>query len=71
MGVASVSQTIQFILAPAIMISACAIILGGLLSRYAAVNDRLRALAHERFDLIRAVQKGQAGRFDCRAYSRN
>jgi len=59
MGVASVSQTIQFILAPAIMISACAIILGGLLGRYAAVNDRLRVLAHERFDLIRAVQKGE------------
>lgn len=53
MGAATVSQTIQFILAPAVMISACAIILGGILGRYATVNDRLRALNRERLELIR------------------
>lgn len=49
-----VSQTIQAILAPAVMISACAIILGGILGRYATINDRLRALNRERLDLIRS-----------------
>lgn len=35
------------------MVTGCAILLGGLLSRYAAINDRLRLLAHERLDLLR------------------
>ncbi len=60
MGVESVSRTIQFILAPAVMISACAIILGGILGRFAAINDRLRNQAHERLDLIRSSQMGTA-----------
>jgi hypothetical protein len=51
----TVSRTIQFIIAPAVMISACAIILGGVLSRYAAINDRLRALAKERMDMVRVM----------------
>lgn len=35
------------------MVTACAILLGGLLTRYAAINDRMRLLARERLDLIR------------------
>jgi len=48
----TVAQTIQLILAPVVMVSACAILLTGLLSRYAAINDRMRLLARERFDLL-------------------
>lgn len=41
------------IVAPAVMITACAILLGGLLGHYAAVNERLRSMARERLDLLR------------------
>jgi hypothetical protein len=51
--VASIIQTIQLVIAPAVMITACAILLAGIQSRYAAVNDRLRLLARERLDLFR------------------
>lgn len=47
-----VSRTIQLILAPVVMITACGIILGGLLSRYAAINDRMRLMVHERLDQL-------------------
>ena len=50
----TVSRTIQLILAPVVMVTACAILAGGLLTRYAAINDRLRAIARERLDLLRA-----------------
>lgn len=60
MGAQTVSQTIQFILAPAVMITACAIILGGLSGRLASINDRLRAFSRERFELIRS---GAADRY--------
>lgn len=55
MNAETVARTIQMILAPVVMITACAILLGGLQSRYAAVNDRLRAMAHERLELLRAL----------------
>lgn len=48
----SVGRTIQLILAPAVIISACAIIVGGLVSRAAAINDRLRSMNRERLDLL-------------------
>lgn len=41
------------ILAPVVMVSACAILQSGLLARYAAINDRLRAMAAERLALLR------------------
>jgi len=50
----TVSKTIQLILAPVVMVTACAILAGGLLTRYAAINDRLRAIVRERLDLLRA-----------------
>jgi hypothetical protein len=49
----TVAQSIQLILAPVVMLSACTILLGGLQSRYAAVNDRLRAMVRERLELLR------------------
>lgn len=51
----NVGRTIQLILAPALMISACAILVGGLLSRFAAINDRLRIMTRERLDLLRNI----------------
>ena len=47
MTLAAVTRTIQFILAPVVMVSTCAILLGNLMIRYAYLNDRLRSLAHE------------------------
>ncbi len=47
MSLEVVTRTIQFILAPVVMVSTCAIVLGSLLSRYAFLNDRLRALSQE------------------------
>jgi hypothetical protein len=54
----TVSKTIQLILAPVVMVTACAILAGGLLTRYAAINDRLRAITRERLDLLRAGANG-------------
>ncbi len=53
MNAEMVAETIQLIIAPVVMITACALLLNGLLARYAAVNDRLRAMSRERFDLVR------------------
>lgn len=49
----SVAQAIQFIIAPAVLVTTCALLLNGLLARYAAVNERLRLMARERLDLLR------------------
>ncbi|MEO8392590.1 MAG: DUF2721 domain-containing protein [Chloroflexota bacterium] len=51
-----VGQIIQFIVAPVVMISSCSLVLNGLLARYGAINDRLRLMARERFELLRALQ---------------
>jgi hypothetical protein len=51
-----VTRTIQLILAPVVMVSACSIFVGGLLGHYAAVNDRLRGLTRERLDLLRRLR---------------
>ncbi len=53
MNAEMVTRLIQTILAPVVMVSACALMLNGLLSHYAAINDRLRLLARERLDLLR------------------
>ena len=52
MQLSTIASTIQLIIAPVVMVSACAILLTGLLSRYAGINDRMRAMARERFDLL-------------------
>ncbi len=53
MSVELTTKIIQFILAPVVMISSCAILAGGVLSQYGAISDRLRALARERLELLR------------------
>jgi hypothetical protein len=58
MDVEMVARIIQLILAPVVMVSACAIIQGGLLGHYAAINDRLRAMTRERLDLLGCKHEG-------------
>jgi hypothetical protein len=48
-----VSQTIQLIIAPAVMVTTCAILVASVLSRYAVINDRLRLMTRDRLDLFR------------------
>ncbi len=52
MTVEMTAQIIQLILAPVVMITSCSLVLSGLLGRYAAVNDRMRAMALERLGLL-------------------
>jgi hypothetical protein len=53
MSVAAATQAIQLILAPVVMVTACAILVGGILTHYQAVNDRVRALNAERYQIAR------------------
>ena len=53
MQLETIARTIQLILAPVVMVSACALLLNGLLARYGSINDHLRNLARERLDLLR------------------
>jgi hypothetical protein len=49
----AIGRTIQLILAPVVMFSACSIFVGGVLNHYTSVGDRIRALTRERLDLVR------------------
>ena len=49
----SITRTIQLVLAPGVMVSACSIFVGGLLSRYTNLSDRIRAMTSERLDILR------------------
>jgi hypothetical protein len=51
MDVQTAAKTIQLILAPALMVSACGILLTGMLSHYGSINDRIRRLTAERLEL--------------------
>jgi uncharacterized membrane protein (DUF485 family) len=53
------SRTIQLILAPVVMVSAASIFVSGLLAHYQAINDRVRALVRERFDLLANASLGR------------
>ncbi len=57
MQLSTIASTIQLIIAPVVMVSACAILLTGLLSRYAVINDRMRLMARERLDLLGASDR--------------
>ena len=54
MSAETVTRTIQLILAPVVMVSACAIFVGGLLSHYEAINLRMRTMTRERLELLRS-----------------
>jgi len=51
MDIQTAGKTIQLILAPVVMVTACGILLTGMLAHYSAINDRLRALARDRLGL--------------------
>src|SRR5690242_1704183 len=61
MSAETVTRTIQLILAPVVMVSACAIFVGGLLSHYEALNARMRAMTRERLEILR--NSAQTDRF--------
>jgi len=56
----AIGRTIQLILAPVVMFSACSIFVGGVLNHYGSLSDRMRALTRERLDLLRANDAGFA-----------
>lgn len=58
MNAEMIARTIGFILAPAVMVTACAVTLNGLLTHYAAINDRLRVLVKERLELLVEASPG-------------
>ena len=49
----AIGRTIQLILAPVVMFSACSVFVGGVLNHYTSVGDRIRALTRERLELLR------------------
>ena len=54
MSAADVAQTIQLIIAPVVLITACALIQNAILGRYAAIGQYMRSLALERLQLLRS-----------------
>lgn len=53
MSAADIAQTIQLIIAPVVLITACMLFQNGVLARYASLGQRIRSLSHERFELLR------------------
>jgi hypothetical protein len=51
MTVETAAKTIELILAPVVMVSACGILLTGMLNHYGNINDRIRRLTVERLQL--------------------
>ena len=62
MNAEMVTRIIQTIIAPVVMVNACAILLGGLLNHSAAINDRLRGMARERIEMLRESGAAKADR---------
>ena len=62
MNAEMVTRIIQTIIAPVVMVNACAILLGGLLNHSAAINDRLRGMARERIAMLRESGAAKADR---------
>ena len=62
MNAEMVTRIIQTIIAPVVMVNACAILLGGLLNHSAAINDLLRGIARERIAMLRESGAAKADR---------
>lgn len=60
MTLQNVQGAIATIIAPVVMITACAILITGMLAQYAQINDRLRNFAKERLELLRTGDGGLA-----------
>ena len=48
-------SAIQAMVAPVVLITAAALLSGALLAMYGSVNDRMRAMSHERLDILTAA----------------
>jgi hypothetical protein len=55
MTIETIIRTISLILAPVVMITCCGIFLNGLITRYNSMSDRIRAMHHERLELLQAL----------------
>jgi hypothetical protein len=66
----SISRTIMLILAPVVMFSACSIFVGGVLSHYTSLTDRIRALSRERLEVLRSLRTMPDGPDEARALVR-
>src|SRR5918911_330037 len=70
MSAEAVTRTIMLILAPVVMFSACSIFVGGVLSHYTSVSDRIRALSRERLEFVRSLRTTPRGPEAARALAR-
>jgi len=52
MDITNAVEAIQAILAPAVLISACGLLLLSMQNKYGRINDRIRALLRERLNLL-------------------
>ncbi|KAF3883990.1 MULTISPECIES: DUF2721 domain-containing protein [Nostocales] len=52
MSAETTARIIQTIIAPTVLITACAIILNGIIGQYNTIGSRLSSLAHERLELL-------------------
>lgn len=57
MSATEVAQTIQLIIAPGVLVTACVLVLNTILGRYASIGQLMRSLAHERLDLLRSSDR--------------
>ena len=55
MTIDSIIRIIGFTLAPVVMITSCAILLNGLLTRYESLSARMRVMHHERLELLQGL----------------
>ena len=55
MNVEMVAHTIQLILAPVVMVTACGLMLNSLVIRYGAIAEHLRVINRERLDMLRRM----------------
>jgi hypothetical protein len=55
-----VQSAITTIVAPVVMVTACAILVGGMLTQYNQMSERLRGFAKERLELLRTDEGGIA-----------
>jgi hypothetical protein len=62
MNVETVAHTIQLILAPVVMVTACGLMLNSLVVRYGAIAEHVRALSHERLDVLRRMSESTLDR---------
>lgn len=59
MTIETATRAIQFVLAPVIMLTACGLLLNGILTRYTTRSNRIRLMTRERLDLVFGSQKGE------------